>query len=128
MRRSTSTHCICASLTLPLLPTGTTSYIGNINVSIREREYEQRVREVEHVFFTPPVLAETGGMTNETAFFYKTLALLLARKWDLLHRFTCVGYVVFCCFPCYNQPFNASREFGPLVAMLVSHHLQLTCS
>ena len=38
-----------------------------------------------------------------------------------------LGYVVLWFFPCYTWPFNASGEFGPVLVMLVSHHLQLTC-
>ena len=47
-----------------------------------KRVYEQRVREVEHLSFTPLVLSTTGGMGNEATVFYKRLASLLAGKWD----------------------------------------------
>ena len=48
----------------------------------KKRQYEQRVREVEHASFTPLVLSVTGGMANEASVFYKRLASELATKWD----------------------------------------------
>ena len=47
-----------------------------------KRAYEQRVREVEHVSFTPLVISATGGLASEASTFYKRLASLLASKWD----------------------------------------------
>ena len=49
---------------------------------IKKRQYEQRVREVEHASFTPLVLSATGGMAKEATIFYKRLALCLSSKWD----------------------------------------------
>ena len=48
----------------------------------KKRQYEQRVREVEHASFTPLVLSATGGTANEATTFYKRLASCLATKWD----------------------------------------------
>ncbi len=44
--------------------------------------YEQRVREIEYVSFTPLVMSTTGGMGREATTFYKRLASLLLHKWD----------------------------------------------
>ena len=46
----------------------------------KKREYAQRVREVEHGFFTPLVLSTTDGMGREAATFYKRLADGISRK------------------------------------------------
>ena len=48
----------------------------------KKHQYEQRVREIERVSFTPLVLSATGGMANEATVFYKRLASCLATKWD----------------------------------------------
>ena len=40
----------------------------------KKRQYEQRVREVEHASFTPLVLSATGGIANQATVFYKRLA------------------------------------------------------
>ena len=48
----------------------------------KKRQYEQRVREVEHASFTPLVMSATGGMANQATVFYKRLASSLALKWD----------------------------------------------
>ena len=48
----------------------------------QKRQYEQRVREVEHASFTPLVLSAAGGMAKEATIFYKRLALCLSSKWD----------------------------------------------
>jgi len=62
------------------------SYIKSISYRKHElekkRQYEQRVREVEHASFTPLVLSATGGMANQATVFYKRLTTLLALKWD----------------------------------------------
>ena len=49
--------------------------------NIKERHYEQRVREVEHSSFTPLVFSTTGGLGPAAAAFYKHLASMLADKW-----------------------------------------------
>ena len=41
----------------------------------KKRQYEQRVREVEHSTFTPLVMSTTGGMGKAAATFYKRLDL-----------------------------------------------------
>ena len=46
----------------------------------KRRQYEQRVREVEHGTFTPLVMSTTGGMGRAASVFYKRLASLLSEK------------------------------------------------
>ena len=46
----------------------------------KKREYGERVREVEHGVFTPPVLSTTGGLGREATTFYKRLADLISSK------------------------------------------------
>ena len=48
----------------------------------KRRQYEQRIREVEHATFTPLVMSATGGMANQATVFYKRLASSLATKWE----------------------------------------------
>ena len=48
----------------------------------KQRQYEQRVREVELGSFTPLVFSTTGGMAKTTTVAYKRLASLLAVKRD----------------------------------------------
>ena len=45
----------------------------------KRREYDQRVREIEHATFTPLVLSTTGGM-GQAATFYRRLASMLAKR------------------------------------------------
>ena len=54
----------------------------------KKRQYEQRVREIEHASFTPLVLSATGGMASEATIFYKRLASCLATKWDQPYSLT----------------------------------------
>ena len=49
---------------------------------LKQRAYEQRVREVEHGTFTPLVMALTGGLGKAASICYKKLASLLASKRD----------------------------------------------
>ena len=46
----------------------------------KKREYDQRIREVEHGVFTPLVFSSTGGMGWEAATFYKRLANMISQK------------------------------------------------
>ena len=48
----------------------------------RKREYEQRVREIEHGSFAPLVFSTSGGMGNTATIVYKRLASLHAEKFD----------------------------------------------
>ena len=48
----------------------------------KKRQYEQRVREVQHSTFTPLVMSTTGGMGKAAATFYKRLASMLSEKRD----------------------------------------------
>ena len=47
----------------------------------KRREYEERVREVEHASFSPLVFSTSGGMGASTTVAYKRLAFLLSAKW-----------------------------------------------
>ena len=47
----------------------------------KRRQYEERVREVEHGNFSPLVFSTSGGMGASTTVAYKRLAFLLSCKW-----------------------------------------------
>ena len=49
----------------------------------KKRQYDQRIREVEHSTFTPLVLSITGGMGRAATTFYKRLAAMLSEKRDV---------------------------------------------
>ena len=49
----------------------------------KKRQYEQKIREVEHSTFTPLVLSTTGGMGRAATTFYKRLAAMLSEKRDV---------------------------------------------
>ena len=46
----------------------------------KKRQYDQRVREVEHATFTPLVLSSTSGMGKAATVFYQRLASMLSEK------------------------------------------------
>ena len=46
----------------------------------KRRMYEERIREVEHVSFTPLVFSATGGMGVAAEIFYKRLASLISER------------------------------------------------
>ena len=46
----------------------------------KRRQYDQRIREIEHATFTPLVLSITGGMGRAATIFYKRLASMVAEK------------------------------------------------
>ena len=46
----------------------------------KRRMYEERIREVEHGPFTPPVFSATGGMGVAAEIFYKRLASLISER------------------------------------------------
>ncbi len=48
----------------------------------KKREYDQRVREIEHSTFTPLVLSVSGGMGRSATTFYKRLAGMICEKKD----------------------------------------------
>ena len=58
----------------------------------KKRQYEQRVREVEHSTFTPLVLSSTGGMGKSATTFYKRLSSMLSEKRDVPYS-TMIGWV-----------------------------------
>ena len=49
----------------------------------KKRQYDRRIREVEHSTFTPLVLSTTGGMGRAATTFYKRLAAMLSEKRDV---------------------------------------------
>ena len=49
--------------------------------NMKKRQYEQRIREIEHASFTPLVFSITGGLGLAATVFYKCLASLLSEKW-----------------------------------------------
>ena len=59
-----------------------------------KRSYEQRVREIEHGTFTPPISSASGGLGKAAHLTYRRLASLLSAKWMLtlpiadLHHFS----------------------------------------
>ena len=54
----------------------------------KRRQYDQRVREIEHATFTPLVLSTSGGMGRAATTFYKRLAAMLAEKRDVPYAVT----------------------------------------
>ena len=54
----------------------------------KRRQYDQRVRDIEHASFTPLVLSITGGMGRAATAFYKRLASMLAEKRDTSYALT----------------------------------------
>ena len=49
----------------------------------KKRQYDQRIRVVEHSTFTPLVLSTTGGMGRATTTFYRRLAAMPSEKRDV---------------------------------------------
>ena len=54
----------------------------------KRRQYDQRVREIEHATFTPLVLSTMGGMGRAATTFYKRLAAMMAEKRDVPYAVT----------------------------------------
>ena len=50
------------------------------NEQEKKREYDERIREIEHASFTPLVFASSGGMAPLAIKFYATLAQKIAEK------------------------------------------------
>ena len=48
----------------------------------KKRQFEQRVREVEHATFTPLIMSTTGGMGRAATTFYKRFASMISEKRD----------------------------------------------
>ena len=64
----------------PLAPYNSSSLLSPTfkkHENIKRQAYGQRIREVEHAFFTPIVMLATGGLATV---FYKCLASLLSAK------------------------------------------------
>ena len=49
----------------------------------KKRQYEERIREIEHSSFTPLVMSTTGGLGNIATTFYRRLAAMIAEKRDI---------------------------------------------
>ena len=54
--------------------------VQEVAVTLTKRQYEQRVREVEHATFTPLVMSTTGGMGRAATTFYRRLASMISEK------------------------------------------------
>ena len=54
----------------------------------KRRQYDERVREVEHATFTPLFLSTTGSMGRAATTFFKRLASMVAEKRDLPYAVT----------------------------------------
>ncbi len=68
----------------PLAPSNKHSTIAATyrhHENIKKRNYEQRIREIEHSSFTPLVFSTSGGLGPAASVFYKRLASMLADKW-----------------------------------------------
>ena len=85
--------CLCTCpLYLPLQPTGPFQPPTMLASTYRKHErimimaYEQRIRGVEHGYFTPLVMSLTGRCGNVANNWYKRLASMLAEKRDQPYR------------------------------------------
>ena len=54
----------------------------------KKRQYEERVREVEHATFTPLVMSTTGGMGKAATTFYKRPASMISEKKNTVYTQT----------------------------------------
>ena len=66
----------------PANRTLTTLHATKIMKTRKKTAYDQRIRKVEHVTFTPLVLSATGGLARQATVFYKRLASLLSSKFN----------------------------------------------
>ena len=66
---------------------GPLSFVYRKHEQVKRRQYDQRVREVEHATFTPLVLSTTGGM-GRAATFYKRLSSMVAEKRNVPYAVT----------------------------------------
>ena len=89
----------------PLAPSNSSSLLSSTfkkHENIKHRAYGQRIREVEHTYFTPIVMSATGGLAHGATVFYKHLASLLSAKWCdeyslvLGWLWFCVGFSLLC--------------------------------
>ena len=70
------------------LPTTTSSPPRVTAEKEKDRNYGERVRQVEHASFTPLIFATTGGVGKLTTSFLKRLASRLADKRDMPYSVT----------------------------------------
>ena len=78
------------------------------------RQYDQRVREVEHASFSPLVFSTSGGMGRSTMKVYKRLAHLLSVKRDESYNH------VICCMAKLS-PFLCSASINNYVPLWIYH-------
>ena len=58
----------------------------------KRRQYEERVKDVEHATFIPLVFSTTGGMGKPARGLYKRLALLLSERTGMTYS-KCMGLI-----------------------------------
>ncbi len=81
-------------------------------MKMKKRQYEQRVREIEHSSFSPIVLSTSGGMAKQATLFYKRLATLLATKRDISYNRTVNLIRCHISFSMLGQLYNVFEEVG----------------
>ena len=97
----------------------------------KKRQYEQRMREIEHASFIPLVLSATSGMANEATVFYKRLASCLATKWDqpysptmswlrCRHTFSLIWSAIQCIRGTHSSYGHAAKSQTPPMDLVIS--------
>ena len=95
----------------------------------KKRQYDQRIREVEHSTFTPLVLSTTGGMGRAATTFYKRLAAMLSEKKDVPYS-KMIGWI--CCRMSFSllrasiMSIRGTRSSAPRGALREPIELQAT--
>ena len=100
----------------------------------KKRQYEERIREVEHASFAPLVMSCTGGMGTIATSFYKRLASLISEKRDvpysqLLHLLRCklefalIRSSIMCIHGARSRTSHYSHE--PFALQITEGHLTL---
>ena len=62
---------------------------------MKKRSYEDRIRVVKHISFTPLIFSATSRMAYEASTFYKHLASLLSERWTNQYA-AFLGWI--CCY------------------------------
>ena len=76
---------------------------------VKKRAYKEHIREVEHSSFTPLVFTASDGMRREATTFYKHLASMLAREWDIPYSKTLCWLRCRLCFSLLRSAIQAIR-------------------
>ena len=99
----------------------------------KKREYEERVREIEHGSFSPLVFSTTGGMGNTATVVYKRLASLHADKFEkpyskIIHWLRCrLSFSLLCSsIMCIRGPCSAIHR--PASPLLLGDNIDLVCA